>query len=237
MEMLLFSADAGAFGVRTCFLVGAAPQAPRIEARPGDYIIAADGGCDHLRRWGILPDFVVGDMDSLRGAPPPEAPCRRVPGEKSETDMALAFREGYVRGYRRFEMVGAAGGRPDHTMANLQLLVRAARRGAFVLMRDGSFCAAALTKGCELRLRGAGIVSVFACCGEARGVRIRGMKYALENSVLRGDNPRGVSNELEGGEGLVSLERGALLVYWEERGIVGECRPRQDCNVKGGDKA
>ena len=198
--------------------MGAAPEAARIAVRPGDYVIAADGGCDHLRRWGLLPDFVVGDMDSLRSGLPEGIPCRAVPAEKNETDMALALWEGYARGYRRFEMVGG-GGRPDHTVANLQLLVRAARHSAFVLMRDGGFCVTAIAETGELRLRGTGTVSVFACCEEARGVSIRGMKYAMENGVLRGDTPLGVSNALEDAEGLITMESGALLVFWEERAI------------------
>ena len=211
--------------MQTCFLVGAAPEAVRINVQPGDTVIAADGGCDHLRRWGILPDFIVGDMDSLQSALPQGVPCRTAPAEKNETDMALALWEGYARGYRRFEMVGAGGGRLDHTVANLQLLARAARCGAFVRMRDNGFSVTAIAESGELRLRGTGTVSVFACCGEARGVSIRGMKYAMENGVLRGDTPLGVSNALEGGEGLITMESGALLVFWEESGIEHSIEP------------
>jgi thiamine pyrophosphokinase len=221
MHLILTDAR-GFYCMQTCFLVGAAPEAARIAVQPGDYIIAADGGCDHLRRWGILPDFIVGDMDSLQSGLPQGVPCRTAPAEKNETDMALALWEGYARGHRRFEMVGASGGRPDHTVANLQLLVQAARYGAFVLLRDNGFCATAITENGELRLRGTGIVSIFACCEEVRGVSIRGMKYPLENGVLRGDTPRGVSNALEDGEGLITMESGALLVFWEERAIEWE---------------
>jgi len=142
--------------------------------------------------------------------------------EKNETDMALAFREGYERGHRRFALVGAAGGRPDHTFANMQLLVKAASMGAFAQLYDGDYRVTALVKNGELRLKGTGTVSVFAA-GEASGVTLRGMKYALEGVTLRGDMPLGVSNSLEGGEALITMESGALLVFWEARGI--ECAP------------
>jgi len=202
--------------MRTCYLVGAAPEAARIQPGPGDFVIAADGGYDHLLDWGIVPDFIVGDLDSLRHPLPEGVPCRKAPAEKDETDMALAFWEGWLRGCRRFEIVGASGARPDHTLANLQLLVQAARCGAFVLLRDGGYCAAAITDQGELRLRGAGTVSVFAYGEEARGVNLLGMKYTLENGTLRDDTPQGVSNALEGGDALISLTSGVLMIFWEQ---------------------
>ena len=200
--------------MQTCYLVGASPAAEHFSPLPGDFIIAADGGADHLSRWDIAPDFAVGDMDSLRGTLPEDVHRRRVPAEKDETDMELALLEGFTRGFRRFELIGAAGGRPDHTMANLQLLVKAARLGAFAVLREGSWRCAALVAGQKLLLRGRGTVSVFAYGERAKGVRIAGMKYPLAGEDLDGDTPRGISNELDG-EGTVTLEEGFLLCYWQ----------------------
>ena len=206
--------EKGEVHMQTCYLVGAAPGAVRIEKQPGDYVIAADGGLDHLERWGLTPDFVVGDMDSLRGALPEDVPYKRVPAEKDDTDMALAFMEGYDRGQRRFVLTGASGGRMDHTAANLQLLVKAAKRGAFALLRDEACCVTALCREGELRLHGKGTVSVFAYGDQAGGVSISGMQYCLDRETLCGDSPRGVSNALDG-DGMITMESGTLLVFWE----------------------
>jgi thiamine pyrophosphokinase len=204
--------------METCYIVGAAPKAMQIEAQPGDYVIAADGGCNHLRRWRLQPNLIIGDMDSL-GAQGLSAmfhcvPVWQVPKEKDETDTELALEEGLARGWRKFEFVGCCGGRPDHTQANLQLLVKAARRGAFACLRGEDYCATALAGGGELRLQGKGTVSVFAYGEVACGVTLRGLKYPLENDTLYGDVPRGVSNELDG-EALITLEKGVLLIFWE----------------------
>ncbi|MDR2753303.1 MAG: thiamine diphosphokinase [Oscillospiraceae bacterium] len=199
----------------TCYIVGAAPQANEIYPTREDFVVAADGGCAHLRRWGRTPDFVVGDLDSLEGAPPSGVPCRRFPTKKDNTDTALALQEGFARGYRRFELVGCTAGRPDHTFANQQLLLWAARQGAFACLRGEGCRATALVGGGELRLRGQGTVSVFAFDGAAEGVTIKGMCYPLNNETLWGDTPRGISNQLDG-EGYVALQSGALLVFWED---------------------
>ena len=209
--------------VPTCYLVGAAPEAERIAPLRGDFVIAADGGLDHLRRWGLAPDFVVGDMDSLRGGLPEGVACRRRSPEKDETDMELALLEGLARGFRRFELTGAAGGRPDHTMANLQLLVKAALLGAFAVLVDGDWRCAAITAGRKFVFRGSGMVSLFAFGERVKAVTIAGMKYSLTGEDLDSDSPKGVSNELDG-EGSVTLKEGILLCYWEAK-IEADIKP------------
>ena len=58
-------------------------------------------------------------QDSLREAPR-GGEIVRLPAEKDDTDMVAALRLGLARGYRDFRLYGAAGGRIDHTIANLQ---------------------------------------------------------------------------------------------------------------------
>jgi len=197
-----------------CYIAGASTEAVRIRPGPGDFLIAADGGWEHLARWGLRADLLVGDMDSLK-AVPEGVPCKRFPRVKDDTDLSLAIEEAITRGYAHIIITGAWGGRPDHSLANLQLLARTARRGARVKMLCGSYIATAITEGSTLRLKGHGTVSVFAYGGEARGVTIRGLEYPLEGAALHDDTPLGVSNTLNG-KGVITLEHGILLVYYEE---------------------
>ncbi|MDR2686646.1 MAG: thiamine diphosphokinase [Oscillospiraceae bacterium] len=197
-----------------CYIAGAAPEAVRIRPRPGDFLIAADGGWDRLARWGLRADMVIGDMDSL-GAAPEGVPCKRFPREKDATDLSLAMEEAIARGFAHIVVTGAWGGRPDHAMGNLQLLAKAARGGCFARLLCGEYVAAAIAGGGAMRLAGRGTVSVFAYGGEARGVTIRGLEYPLENAALQDDAPLGVSNTLDG-EGEITLEHGTLLVFYQE---------------------
>jgi thiamine pyrophosphokinase len=205
----------GGDNMNTCYLVGAAPAAEKIAPQPGDFIIAVDGGCDTLSGWGITPDFALGDFDSIQAVVPENVPCKKYPAEKDESDMELALWEGLHRGIRRFELIGAGGGRPDHTFANLQLLVQAAELGASALLRFQGCTASALVESGTLVLQGSGTVSVFAFGGAAEGVTLRGVKYPLERARLTGGEPLGLSNEIAGAEAEIALESGALLVFWE----------------------
>ena len=197
-----------------CYIAGASPAAVKISPGPGDFLIAADGGLEHLARWNLRPDLLIGDMDSL-AAVPGDVPRKKFPREKDDTDLSLALEEAFLHTQKNIIITGAWGGRPDHSVANLQLLAKAARRGRFARMLCGGFTATAIADGNILRLKGHGAVSVLAYGGTAGGVTIRGLEYPLEDAILRDDTPLGVSNSLNG-EGQISLEHGTLLVFYEE---------------------
>ena len=62
-----------------------------------------------------------------------------------------------------------------------------------------------------------GFLSVF-CLGEkAEGVFEEGLKYSLNNAVLRKEYPVGVSNEFIGKESRISVKNGTLLLVWEAK--------------------
>ena len=56
---------------QVCVIFGAGEYYAGTPVVPaGAYENAADGGLDHTRQLGIVPDVVVGDFDSLEGRPP-----------------------------------------------------------------------------------------------------------------------------------------------------------------------
>lgn len=84
----------------------------------GAYVIAADGGLDHTRQLGIVPDVVVGDFDSLEGRPPrTDVRTIALPALKDDPDMLSALKVGWSAGCREFHVYGGLGGRIDHTIS------------------------------------------------------------------------------------------------------------------------
>lgn len=197
-----------------CYIFGAGDCTETVTPRAGDLVIAADGGIRHLARMGITPDLFVGDFDSTPSAGDSPTVLRH-PAEKDDTDMALALREGEARGYREFCLFGGLGGaRFDHSIANLQLLLSAAKRGLRVTLISENGYTRVLRNGEKLTFSAAarGYISVFAMGGAARGVTLSGLKYPLSRATLSPDCPLGVSNELCGQTAAVSVEEGYLLV-------------------------
>ena len=199
-----------------CYLVGAGDFHGQITRDDTDIIIAADGGYDNLTRHGYTPDVLIGDFDSIVSELPEGIRTLRHPTDKDETDMFLAYAEGARLGYTEFVMLGATGGRLDHTYANISLLLYAKECGHNVTVMDEKGIILCL-KNEAITLAGAkgATLSVFAIGGEANGVSIKNAKYEAENATLSPAFPLGVSNEFLDEPARISVNDGALLVIAE----------------------
>ena len=212
-----------------CYVVGAMSLTPALRPypAPGDYVIAADRGFDSLMAYGVTPDLAVGDFDSL-GHRPNHPNVIQLPTEKDDTDMVYALREGLGLGYRRFVLLGGVGGRLEHTLANLQLLDWLTTNGAQGVLAGEKTVATCIRDGDSLTFPATleGYLSVFCNSGTAEGVTLSGLKFPLDKAELAGSFPLGVSNQFQGQEATVTVEKGSLLLLWEERGDLYSLLPR-----------
>lgn len=187
--------------------------------RPGDTVLGADGGAAQARAWGLVPELVIGDLDSL---PAKERTALEVQGieflihprAKDETDLELALTYAAEQGFDDIVVLGALGGRLDHTVANVLLLALPILAGRRVRIVDGSQQASLARPGEALELLGqpGDRVSLLPLGGDAHGVTTGGLLWALERATLCFGYSRGVSNEMTGRHARVTLEQGLLLV-------------------------
>ena len=198
----------------TCYIVGSGDFTPKgLNKQPGDLVIAADGGYLYLSRLGLAPDLFAGDFDSL-GYVPDGVPLLRFPREKDDTDMGISLRYGREHGCRRFRIYGGSGSRPDHFLANLQMLAGAARDGLDVALICPGFEVLALHNAAVTLSRPSGTVfSVFSSGGTAAGVSFENAKYSIHNAALADGFPLGVSNEFTGGDAVISVKDGTLWIF------------------------
>ena len=201
-----------------CYIVGAAPLDGRLpQPREGDWLIAADAGYAALERAGIVPDLVMGDFDSLGAAPEHPNVLTHSP-IKDDTDLMLAVRWALERGWRRFEIYGALGGRRlDQTLASLQTLRFLAEHGAKGLLVGAGWNVLLLEDGTLRFPAGAkGWLSLFVSGDRAEGVTLRGLKYELTDETLTCGFPLGVSNEFLGEGAEITVKKGMLFVLWQD---------------------
>ena len=198
---------------KICYLVGAGERCALPPIGENDLLIAVDGGLSACLAEGKTPCLLVGDLDSLEVAPPPDIPLVRFPVKKDETDTYLAYLEGVKRGYTRFEIYGGLGGRADHTVANLQLLHRIAKEGNTASLVGANARMLAFSDGKVVLETLAGqSLGVFSLSEVSEGVCISGAAYELSDGTLKNDFPLGVSNTALGTSVTVSVKRGVLLL-------------------------
>ena len=181
---------------------------------PEDYILAADGGLVHTQALGLTPNAVIGDFDSLGYMP---QGAQVFPVEKDDTDAMLAVRHGLQLGYREFLLYGSLDGpRLDHTVANFQTLQFLADHGAdgYLIGRD-SIVTVIQNEAVTFPGSPSGTVSVFCIGPPARGIRLTGVQYPLENGTLTPGFPLGVSNHFQNQPATIRVADGSLLLIWD----------------------
>ena len=90
-----------------------------------DTVIAADGGADVALAAGVVPDFVVGDLDSVSEAARLRIAAERfhLDADPEATDLQKTIRFAIEKGASEVDIVAWGGGRADHALANLSVLV------------------------------------------------------------------------------------------------------------------
>ncbi len=188
----------------------------RLAARAG-LILAADGGAGVARAAGLVPQIIVGDLDSLdrvtrRWAATRSIPRRTFPREKDATDAALALREAVRRGAPEVWIYTAVAGRLDQLLANVLLLFEAERLKVHARLTDGASEARLAGRSTRIAGRPGDVVSLIPLTPAVRGVTTTGLRYRLRRSVLRRGSTRGISNELTRATASVRVTSGDLLV-------------------------
>ncbi len=203
--------------MKNCYIAGAGDfEKARFRPAPEDLVIAADAGYEYLKALAVEPDFIIGDFDSLKS--PPRGPrVVTLPKEKDDTDLLYAVKYARREGCDTFYLFGGTGGRPDHTLANIQVLSYLASHGEAGFLFGHGYILTAVCGGTLRFSQGYhGILSVFCAGDRAEGVFLRGLKYPLTNATLTKEIPLGVSNEFLSVPAEVLVAKGTLTVYWED---------------------
>jgi thiamine pyrophosphokinase len=181
------------------------------------YVVAADGGAATALAFGLQPDVVVGDLDSIEASVLAEirrrgVPIESYPRDKDATDGQLAIERALVVEPACLWLLGFLGGpRLDQALANVFFL---ARLTTPALMLDQQ-------NECRLVLPGfeyawptepGEVVSLIPLTGDVTGIRTSSLRWPLQGERLVFGDTRGISNEPAAPEARVSIEHGKLLV-------------------------
>lgn len=177
--------------------------------------VCADGGANAAREFGLVPDAIVGDLDSISAeslAHFQGVPIVHVP-EQERTDTEKAVEYALSRApFEEVTLLGATAGRLDHVIGHLALLRRFEGRTRLVL--EDEHARAFLARGdVRLDLPAGTIVSFFALSGPAEGVTTENLRYPLRNRTLVFGAQDSVSNVVDGTPAWIRIARGEVVVF------------------------
>lgn len=154
--------------------------AKRIQAH--EYVIAVDGGLCYCEQMGIVPNLIIGDLDSapfeLLGRYP-TIPVRRYLTDKDETDLELAVQATYSPEVERITVFGALEKRTDHAVGNLHLIRRYPQK---VFLETEDETVFAIEGDIEIPCSIGQMVSFLPLGGPVTGVCSKGLKWELRDA-------------------------------------------------------
>ena len=180
-------------GVRQTLVGGAPVSRAQIEAAlvHAPRLVAVDGGADAVLAAGLVPDLVVGDLDSISPAARAAFADRTLHiAEQDSTDFAKALRSSPAA---LSLGVGFIGARADHFLSVLTAMAQAAAP-VILLSREECICLAPASL--SLDLAPGTRVSLWPL-GPARGTS-RGLRWPIDGIAFSPVTRTGTSNEATG---------------------------------------
>lgn len=188
-------------------------------------IIAVDGGLVQADKLMLLPNYIIGDFDTVsplllfKYEKMQDVVIKRYKPDKDETDTKLAINLAMQENSFSIHILGGIGSRLDHTLANILLLQPVLEAGIEVMI---------VNKHNRVRLLGYKrktiefdksekiykYVSLIPLSETVKGISTKGMKYNLNNYDFCQDKEigLGVSNEIQNDTAQISIMEGKLLL-------------------------
>ena len=148
-------------------------------------LFCADGGANSAIKLGLVPDAIVGDLDSISDAALKEfksvSKIIRLKGQ-NDTDVEKCLKYAYRNKYDEALLVGVTGNRLDHTFCNLGIVLKFFSQIKISLIAENSFLRAYSAK-VELKTFPGETISLYGISAKTK-ISSQGLQYELQNVSL-----------------------------------------------------
>lgn len=179
-----------------------------------DYIIAVDSGIGVLRTANVLPNCLVGDLDSaskedIAWARAHAIEIHTFPTNKDQVDTELALEIAYKLSPQKITIYNDMYGRIDHAIALLYLLLHPLKRNIECSIVSLEHTLYLINKSIILKAS-KGYVSILPFLANAKA-KATGLKYDLPETfdIMR---PIGISNEFSEDVSEITVNQGIILL-------------------------
>ena len=182
-----------------------------------DLIICADGGANHAKCMGLIPDVIIGDFDSvdqndLNTMKRQDTKILSYPPIKDETDTQLAIEYAIENGCNDLILIGCLGSRFDHSFANVSLLKMIVDKGCKGTIINENNQIYLVDSSIELSGESGDVVSLLPITDKVTGITSQGLYYSLKDAEMKFGIPYGISNVFTQSNVSIAIDSGLLLV-------------------------
>ena len=192
-----------------------------------DTVVCADSGLNTAYRLGMPVHYFMGDFDSVspeileayrEGKVEGSEQCEwvRYPKEKDYVDTQLVLEWILEKGADEITFLGATGGRLDHFLANINILMLALKQKvpAYIVDSRNRKRLNDRAHSIERQDMYGKYLSLLPLTSTVTGVTLRGLKYLIEDYTLEVGIARAISNEMDetSDKAEILLRTGVLIV-------------------------
>lgn len=185
-----------------------------------DYIICADGGAKHLIEMNIVPNIILGDLDSIkeedkRVFKEKNVEFYKFPCDKDASDTELALDFALTHNPSEVIFIGAIGSRMDHSIGNITLLKRLLDndiRGKVINENNEIYLLNSKINEITLQGKKNDYLSIIPISNNVKGITLSGFKFPLADAEISLGSSLGISNEFVSDVVKIEIKEGLLLV-------------------------
>lgn len=179
-----------------------------------DFIIAVDGGFNHVNRLSLTPNLILGDFDSSEydEALKSKSEIHKYNRDKNSTDGEIAIDYVIQEGFEKVIIVGALGNRIDHMLSNIYMLEKLSNAGMPGIIKGYKNEIYFLKNEIILPRGKYKYFSVIAISENISGLSIKNARYELREAKLKRTESLGISNEFIDESVSITLKKGKAIV-------------------------
>lgn len=179
-----------------------------------DTLICADGGANSAYKLDLIPNIIIGDLDSIREEVKEYYASEQVPikliKRQNDTDVEKCIKYAIDNNCKRAVLLGATGDRLDHSFCNIGITLKYFDKIRIDILHQKSFLSAyngtivlATCKGETVSIYGVDSITKFSS---------KGLKYPLKLTQLAFGLKESTSNVAMGKEIELIIKQGPGLV-------------------------
>lgn len=177
-------------------------------------VIACDGASDFLKATGVIPNVIIGDLDSAKPATLKYFTKKNVViikvFDQNKNDLEKAILFVLSNKFKVINIIGLGGKRLDHTLNNLSILKKFHKKAKIRIYENG-FMGEIISKSEEFECK-VGVTVSLIPLPKAAGITTKGLKYPLRNCSLELGVREGALNEADGDFVSIKIRSGLLMV-------------------------